>query len=87
MPNDYDDLYGLQEIEEDGLIVPVTEQFETDTVLKEEALAIKGSTKFGDGTVPGRTGDMTPGGRGTANMSPTRERTKTVSDGSGSPER
>ena len=72
VPNEYDDITGVQEIENDDMIVPVREQFDTDTELKEEANAMK------------REGARQQGG---ANNAPMRERTKAVNDGSGSPER
>ena len=71
VPNEYDDILGVQEIETDDMIVPVREQFETDTEMKEKDLQAK------------QRGQS----QGGANNKPARERTKTYNDGSGSPER
>ena len=71
IPNEYDDTVGQGEIDTDDRIVPVREQFDTDTELKEEALVAKQKGQS----------------QGSANMKPARERTKMYDDGSGSPER
>ena len=78
IPNDYDDAIGVGEIEQDVLIVPVREQFDTE----QESLAEERKAKADLAEAKAR--GVTQGG---AKSKPTRERTKSYNDGSGSPER
>ena len=84
IPNDYEDSTGIIEIEKDELIVPVREQFDTETALEEERAQAKLETAAAKEKSAGATRGQSPGG---ANTKPSRERTKTYNDGSGSPER
>ena len=79
MPNDYDDEEAGAEIEEDGLIVPVREQFDVQVEQQEEAMKVKAKVQ-GAGSARGVA-------QGGAQSRPVRERTKAFNDGSGSPQR
>ena len=91
VPNEYEDEVGQSEIANDGMIVPVREQYDDEQEMAKADLEQKEkmakASADGTGGGSGKNPSSNATNKGTAANQPTRERTKPVSDGTGSPER
>ena len=87
VPNEYDDVEGLQEIDADTHIVPVREQYDDEQEMADAQLELAEENNKMKIQTSGKNPSANATNKGTAANQPTRERTKPVNDGTGSPER